>query len=145
MPYFLSVIFFLAGVIIGFLIWGNNSAPVNLTPQAQPEVDTRLFFTQNAYIRGKIIQVLSEELKITSTNNNLSETFGAAYGLVIISPANKVSKGDLSTIELNKEAVIGLEMLDGKYQVVSIQYTTPQSSPRPAPSLATKVQPSVSP
>lgn len=143
-PFILAGILFLSGIGIGYFVLDKIIPRGEQAPEEQTSSNDKLFFKQSAYIRGRINQVSDNQLKVTSLNNTAG-TVAVSENVIIISPSKKITKGDLTSLQLNKEVVIGLEMFEGKYQVVSIQYMPPMSSPKPAPSLTTSVRPQATP
>lgn len=139
--YFIYAVLFIAGLIIGFFVSKNQL----LSLPGQPNNLTNdLYSTQTATIRGQITGMNGNSLEVTNLNSNTSDTV-VASDRVIITKQGEDPTSDLATLETNKEVLINLELVDGKYQAVSIQYVTPAPSLPPNPSIKPTTLPSPKP
>lgn len=139
--YFMYAVLFIAGAIVGFFI-AKNQLP-SLT--GQPDSLTNdLYSSQTATIRGEITGMNGNNLSVTNLNSNTSGIIIASERVVITKPGEQPSS-DLATLEMNKEVLINLELINGQYQAVSIQYVTPAPSLPPNPSIKPTTLPTPKP
>jgi len=134
-PYILPVVLLIAGLALGSLI-GKNISGVKPTNETKVDMN-KLYSSQTATIRGQITAVDGNNLTVKSLNSNDSGTVKASISVIIAKfsqDPKKVSSpsSDLSTIELNKDVLINLEMVDGQYEATVIQYVVPGPKIPPA-------------
>lgn len=90
-----------------------------------------LFQTQSATITGEVTAVSDKTLTISDTKKQTGQ-FIASDQLIVLSLDSKPTPASpaaaLKSIELNKMALINLQMEDGQFKVVSIGYL-PQNPP----------------
>lgn len=91
------------------------------------EIETSpLLSNQTALARGTIISKTENEISIKGENGQ-TDTFELKQPVVIYNQAT--SSATLGSIELDKPAVITLELKDNKYKVISISYFIPPPPP----------------
>lgn len=96
----------------------------------EPASETgNIYASQTATIRGEITAVNGKTLRVKSLIDDATGTITLSDDVVITKPGDSKPGTDLSSIEQNKEVLIGLEMIQGSYKATSLQY------PVPAPSL----------
>lgn len=129
----LLIIFSLIAVslAIGFGVGYNfKNAPFSRQSQAVPNKSLAgqnlIFKTQTASIEGKITDIENNTTTITNDQGQ-SDSFLLSTKLVIYKPEKEGSprasaSTDIKSINLNQKSLIILEMVDGKYQVVSISH-----------------------
>jgi hypothetical protein len=129
--YILPIGGLIVGLIIGFTIGGgvdlNNVR--NSSDQPSQEVVNNLYTSQTATVRGQIKAVNDRTLSVRNTNGSTGN-LRASNRIMIVkfntNPGSVASpSSDLQTIEINKDAVMSLEMVNGNYEVVQIQYIAP--------------------
>ena len=142
-----ALIFLGIGVGLGYFIAGRTVAQNNNTSQVtqsqnqdqEPAKLNNLYSSQTATLRGEILQRNGRELTVRNVVNQVQGTLNISDRVVITKyaarAASSTPSSDLSLIEINKEAIIGLEMINGKYEAVNIQFTPPAPSLPPLPSL----------
>lgn len=143
-PYILAVVLLIIGLALGFFTGKGLQKPVETSeaPAATLAAEyNSLYASQTATIRGLITNRSGSDLMVTNLNNQVEGKIRASERIIITRSAVKQAtpSAGLDTIELNKEALIGLEMIGGTYQAVSIQYLIP------APSLPPLFKPSSQP
>lgn len=104
--------------------------------------EDNLYSSQIATIRGTIIQTDNRLLTIKNINNNVVGTREASNRILIAKVNSKTPTSDLSSIELNKEALITLEKAGANYIVTQIQYILPAPS---LPPITATINPSATP
>lgn len=123
--YSLALVLFIVGGGLGFFV-GKNMDTTQVVQEDVAVTNNSLYTVQSAIIRGVVNSVNGKNLNITNQNNNITTDIVVSDRVVIANP-NGVSS-DPSTIQIGKPVVISLEMIDGEYQAVSIQYITPAPS-----------------
>ncbi len=120
--YLFTGIVFLAGIGLGFFA-NNKPAPSQpVIQETKINIDNPLYSSQIANIRGRIDQINGKNLAVTNLNNNISGNVAVSDRIIITIPGNNKPTSDLSVLEAGKEVLIGLEMINGTYQAVTIQY-----------------------
>ena len=129
--FFLIIVLFILGLSIGFftgkqLATAQNSAS---SQSAAKEETGKLFSSQTAVIRGEITKVAGKKLSVRNLTSDQSGDITASDQIVVTKVGQTApSKVDLSSLELNKEVLINLELTNGNFEATSIQYTTPTPS-----------------
>lgn len=137
--YLLPGVFFIIGALIGFLITKSFTTSV---PQEKIETKNDLLYTsQSAIIRGKITSVNGKTITVKNTRNDSAGNVLVTEKTIITQPGANTQNLDISKIELDKEVLISLEMANGQYEAVSIQYTSPTPSLPPLPKAPAKLSP----
>ena len=137
--YILAVALFILGLSLGFAIGKNfnTQKPQDVSTIPETTKSNSFYSLQTASIRGVITDRNGNDLKVKNLNNQVEGSVKASNRLIIAKAGNKPNpatpSSDLSSIELNKEALISLEMIDGEYQAVLVQYTLPSPSIPPLP------------
>ncbi len=107
----------------GYFI-GKNDAEVSYARSGDQSAVTSIFTTRTASINGRITRSDNGQLTVNSINK--TAVFDANKNLFVTKPSadNKPSLplSGLEHVELNKFALINLQMVDGKYKIVSIVY-----------------------
>lgn len=134
----LTIILMLIAGIIGFTA-GNLKANNKSIPQLAQSIQTpnkennSVFQSQSASITGSVTAVSGNMLTITSQNNQTAQ-FEASEKMVVFTldtePTLASPSAEVESVQLNKIALIQLEMQDGKYKIVSIGYL-PVNLPTP--------------
>ena len=102
----------------------------------------QLFDSQQASIHGQITAIQGKNLTVKKINNT-SGTILASDRIIILKPSNSKTmaspSSSLSNIELNKDVLITLEMVNGSYEATLVQYVPP------SPAIPPQVKPSLKP
>ena len=133
-PYIFIASLMILSLAIGFFL-GKRSQPY-VEPKVVPSnavSENSLYSSQTAMIRGMITKVDGETLTIKNLNNQATGNQQVSSRILITKATSQPNKtaspsSDLSSIELNKEALIHLEMIGGRYQITHIQYILPAAS-----------------
>lgn len=128
--YLLCAILFIVGLTIGYFT-GKNSTPPPIIEEIKEESSDGLYSLQSASIRGKITSINDNILTVINSNTGVTGEVVASKRVTITKPGSNKPSTDITTIETDKEILIGLEMVDGEYQAISIQYITPPPSITP--------------
>lgn len=146
--YLLAGSLFILGLSLGFFA-GKLFSPSEMMTQngngdfqEEQQIPNGLFSSQTASIRGQITQVEGNKLTVKNLNSNVSGEVLASMRLNVIKGGKTTPVTDFSTLELNKEVLMSLEMSGGNYQAILIQY--PQALPS-LPPIKTSTQPSNQP
>lgn len=98
----------------------------NLIPQSSPapslEDDQLLLIDHTATVKGKVVSREGMGILVTNDKGQFAP-MELSPTVVIYTPPGNQPSSDLKSLELNKEAIILLEFMDGRYQVVSISYS----------------------
>ena len=127
------VVLVVVAAVAGFLFGSAGSAKTKL-PQVttgtgnQSVAKNPIFKSQTATFQGVITKVDGSNLSVKDDKGQ-TDTFPVSQRAVIYkfkagSPQASASS-DLKTIETDKQALVMLELVDDKYQVVSISYLPP--------------------
>lgn len=120
-------------LVIGFLIGsassnlGKGGGIANLANLAQ----NNLYTTQSATVQGKINKIDGRKLTVTNSSGTSGEVELSDNAII-----NKIKTGgraintatsstDLTALETGKDVTLFLQMNDGKYKVISVNYTLP--------------------
>lgn len=125
--YLVAAALFIISISLGFFA-GNRTVAPQPDMQKSKTIDNNLYSSQNANIRGRIDQINPGELLVTNLNNNVSGTVKVSERVVINTLGKDKPGSDLSVLEKGREVLIGLEMINGQYQAISIQYISPAPS-----------------
>lgn len=133
-PYIFALSLLILGLAIGFF-FGKRDQPY-IEPKTAPLnsiSENSLYSSQTASIRGIITKIDGETLTIKNLNNQVTAQQQISTRLIVSKATLRPDRtatpsSNISSIELNKEAFIQLEMIGGRYQVTSIQYTPPAPS-----------------
>ncbi len=138
--YLLITSLLILSLSIGFFL-GRTLAPNQNGMDEQKEAgainsEDNLYSSQTAAIRGQITKINDSTLTIKNLTNG-EEGARQASSRILISKPGKTPSPELSSIELNKEALISLEKAGNSYQVTQIQFILPSPSlpPIASPSL----------
>lgn len=139
--YILAGALFIFGLSIGFFAGrnllkpaSNDSQTAQQTEQSSTGTSNNLYSSQTASIRGVVTAVEGKRLSVKNLITGSTGKIQASTNLAIAKSFNAKPTSDLSAIELNKEALISLVMVDGGYQITAIEYVTPAPSLPPIPS-----------
>lgn len=131
-------------LVIGFVLGRSNlfnlqspAAPniTNIPQKPDPNLikTSPLFTTQSAFIIGKVTKVESNKLTIENYNKQ-SESFKMAENFQVITTSHNgrtaSHSADLTSIPLNQEASILLQVDQGEYKVVNVSYNQPSPPQR---------------
>ncbi len=119
----LSAILLIVGGVSGYLLKSNPSSTTQLdrsAPQSNP-----LIKNQSATVYGKIVEKNSNSIKVLGENGE-SAVFNLAPSILVYKSATDSAITEtfagIDEIDLNKEAVIVLNMFEGEYKVASVSY-----------------------
>jgi hypothetical protein len=129
----LPAIFLVIGLAGGYFAAKSTSqAPVPV--QTEKSENNLLYSNQTAVIRGKITSVDGNTIKVRNIQTDTVGGVKVSDKVIITKPGAKSADLNVENLETDKEVLIGLEMIDGDYQAVSIQYSNPAPSLPPLPS-----------
>jgi DNA/RNA endonuclease YhcR with UshA esterase domain len=108
-----------------FQIWKGNqpASPLSAVPLAS-STPVEIFSSQTATIRGRITSINGQKMVIEN-DQKVSGEFSAGRVVLVNEATNLTvasSSADLQKIQLNKEAVINLLYVEGRYVVTSLTY-----------------------
>ncbi|KKQ07975.1 MAG: hypothetical protein US19_C0034G0011 [Candidatus Daviesbacteria bacterium GW2011_GWB1_36_5] len=120
-------------LVVGFLIGsassnlGKGGGIANLANLTQND----LYTSQSATVQGKITKVEGKMLTVTNSSGKSGELELSDNAII-----NKIKTGgraintatsstDLTALETDKDVTLFLQMTDGKYKVISVNYTPP--------------------
>jgi hypothetical protein len=138
--YALPAILLFVGLALGF-VWGKSMGSGDIPVQTADSQNDLIYTSQSAIIRGKITSVDGNTLMVKNSRNDSTGSVMVSEKTVITSPGKNPTNLDLSKLETDKEVLINLEMVNGQYQAVSIQYTSPPPSLPPLPKTPAKSVP----
>ncbi len=125
----------LGGYFIGFSKTGTAPSSQKIAQKATEAAENSpIIKQQTATIQGKITSISDSAITVVDEKNQ-SDQFSLSNRLVVYKPITAGQAGastDAKDIQTNTLAFIVLELLDGKYQVVSISYP-PDTSTLPTP------------
>jgi hypothetical protein len=134
--YLLTASLFIFGLSVGFFIGKNyfqKTLPSNENlPQSVTTTRNNLYTSQTATIRGKITKVEGTSLTVENLTTKATGVIQTTDNIVINKAGSKPSS-QLSSLELDKEVLIGLELINGNFSATSIQYPLAAPSLRPLP------------
>ncbi len=132
------LVLFLILILLAFYLGKLDLSNLTKTPVSKVETvkvaqiqTSPLLSNQTALARGTIISKTEKEISVKGENGQ-TDTFELKQPVVIYNQAT--SSATLGSIELDKPAIITLELKDNKYKVISISYFIPP----PPPSEATR-------
>lgn len=122
------LLFVVLFLVLGLQIWQILKPPTILTQTSAVPLASAtpvdIFSSQEATIRGKITKITGQKLTITNTQNVTGE-FDAGR-IVLINDSTNLqvasSSAELQKIPLNRELVINLLYIDGRYVVTSLTF-----------------------
>lgn len=132
LPLIIALILLVLGLAFGFFLglgWQSKNQESN-NPQASKELryPSGFFSSETASLRGEIVAKEGNVLTIKNLNTQVVARVQISDRAVITNPGKTPPTSDPASIELNKEALIGLEGVDGDYKIISIQFTLPSPS-----------------
>lgn len=134
-PWFiLAISLFILGLSLGFFAGKQlNSSPKTISGTPDTKVDSnKLYSSQTASLRAIVTKVNGRNLSVKNLNTNVTGTITVSDRATIIKAGEITpAPSDLSSLELNKEVLIDLEMRNGNYEVSSLQYSSPLPSLQP--------------
>lgn len=143
-PYLLAISLFILGSSLGFFFgrttFESKGVPNSVQNTQDVDGQENLFNSQTATIFGVITSKDAGVIKVKRLNNDTSGTLNLSKRLIVTDSAKKSTatpSGSLTDIQLNKEALISLEKIEGKFQVVTVQYILPTPSLPPIQNTAT--------
>lgn len=119
-----------AGFLLGFLYSyqrsGTYKPPSQLASAPQVLANTSpLFKSQTAMVEGKVVEVGENSLTVEGLGNG-KEQFPVSNKFVVYVPVKNTrtatASSQLKLVEKDKDSLIVLELIEGKYQVVSVSY-----------------------
>lgn len=137
----LTLILMLTAGIAGYTIGAvkptlkGTASPVTQNTEQKTTATSPLFQTQSATITGEVTAVSDKTLTISDTKKQTGQ-FMASDQLIVLSLDSKPNPASpaaaLKSIELNKMALIHLQLEDGQFKVASIGYlpNNPPSQPK---------------
>ena len=122
-PYILAIALFIFGLSLGFFAGKklNLDIPMPREQAPSPSPQLSLYSSQTAFFKGQILSINGKEIHVKNLNNNIEGDIKLSDQLVI-SKGNSQPTSDLKAIELNKDVLINLLMLNGEYKATSVQY-----------------------
>ena len=138
-PQLLSIglLLLVVGLVLGFLFGKNNqniSIPLIQNNQKEDQANA-MFQSQSASAQGTITKVDGNNITFM-TDDNKTGTFPLAPRFTIYKFAKSAQAkaySDIKDIELDKKAVIGLQLINNTYQITTITYPFIQPQPSPLP------------
>lgn len=127
-----TIVLALSAGIIGFALGRYNAPQINQTlapstREEQPKTSP-LFRSQTATFQGEITKVSGNKLSVKDDKGQTGD-FPVSNKVVIYkfkAGSNQASaSSDLKSIDIGKQALVILELVNGKYQVTSISYLPP--------------------
>ncbi len=125
------VVLVLISGVGGFVLGRNNSGAISIPSTSS----NSLYTSQTALIQGTVTKVTDKTITVKNTagvegtvelgSNVLISKLNTAQGGLPATPSS-----DLKQIELNKAAVVNLQMIDGKFKVMSVT-SIPSQAPTP--------------
>ena len=134
---YISIIAVLVLVLISLSALVLNRGKLNLnnlqTPKPPSNANSELFDSQTANLTGKIINVSGNKLTLENHAGVKGEFLLAQNFLVSDLSGRSLppAKTEVEKIQLNKEAMIALSVVDKEYRVISIIFTqtAPEANP----------------
>lgn len=135
--YATTIILIVIAAVGGFLAGKQNQGGSVSLPKIQSQASqiqsNPLLKSQTATFQGTITKVSGQTIDVKSDSGQTG-SFPVSARVVIYkfngtSPQASASS-DLKTIETGKQALVMLELLDNKYQVVSVSYLPPPPAPK---------------
>ncbi|TSC85723.1 MAG: hypothetical protein G01um10147_1114 [Microgenomates group bacterium Gr01-1014_7] len=137
--YLVTVILVVVAAVAGFLFGSAGSTKTGLpqiTTGNQSVAKNPIFKSQTATFQGIITKVDGSELSVKDDSGN-TDTFSVSSKAVIYkftgSSSQASASSDLKSIDTDKQALVMLELIDGKYQIVSVSYLPPPPKPAAKP------------
>lgn len=113
---------------LSFLPGKTTNGPVG-TKQVKQIQTSPLLSNQTALVRGVVVARTDNQITVKGENGQ-TDSFSLQEPVVIYNQiATSSASLNLGSIELNKPAVITLELKDNKYRVISISYFIPPPPP----------------
>ena len=143
--YILTAALLILGLSIGFFAGRTFDSPTVINDSLNDEEvaeapgdKTNLYASQTATIRGLITAVNGKTLTVKSLiDDSTTGNITLSDNVIITKPGSTTPSTNLSSIEQNKEVLITLEMFEGNYKVISLQYPVPAPSLAPIPETST--------
>ncbi len=129
--YLIPTAFCILGLVTGLVV-GMNFRQIDqkfFKDKSQSEAN-KLFTSQTATIRGQITAINGQDLTVKNSINNTVGNVKVSDRIVISkfssNPSNAASpSARLKEIEFNKDVLISLELTNGTYEAIVIQYIAP--------------------
>lgn len=121
-----SLLFLVIGFAVGYKL---NSVPLkNLTKNNSNSLQDQFFQNQSALTQGKITKAENRYLIVTN-NQGVAKSFELSPHFVVYvskeSSRYATPSSDIKSVQLNKDASLVFQMIDGVYKVLSVSYPTP--------------------
>ena len=136
--YATTIVLVVIAAALGFLFGKQGQMPGLKT---QNPLSTESQTAQNSLLKSQTATFQGEITKVNGQNIDVKSDSGQTGSFPVSSKVvvYKFSSGstqasassDLKSIETGKSALIMLELMDGKYQVVSVSYLPPAPAPKP--------------
>lgn len=146
--YLLVGILFILGLLIGFFVGKSADSKRFSKPplNSKGPAPKNLFDTQTASIRGQILAINNRNLTVKNLNKNTTGELPASDRVMVIKLGQNARtaaspSADLSSVTLEKEVLISLEMVNGEYQVTVVQEIIPAPSLPPIPQVTPLASP----
>ncbi len=128
------------GLAIGFGLGQASVSKSTSAPTIMNQSDQKSYFdNQSGTIQGQITQINGNKVLVTNQQNQVQE-FELSNPITIYKYADSQSPADVYTdaseIELNKPALIDVQMDNGQYKIVIVTIlapATPVVTPQPTP------------
>lgn len=134
--YVVVLVLIVVAAVGGFLV-GRGGETSNQTPttqegQTSQVLSNPLLKSQTATFQGEITAVSGQNLEVKSDGGQTG-SFPVSSRLVVykytVGSTQASASSELKSIETGKQALVMLELLDNKYQVVSVSYLPPPPKP----------------
>lgn len=114
-------------LILGVFIGRVSRSPVIIKDSAP--IPNPLFNSQTANFRGQIKSINGDKLEIINSNNRLEGVVSVDDDVRVVKLGLKSEEATgASALEVGKEVLISLELVDGGYKATVIQQVAPQPS-----------------
>ncbi len=121
----LALLLIVASGLTGYLLGAKNTPAKKLTATSTHEVAvSKLFQAQNANTEAKITAISGNIATIVDSTNQKAN-FAISKRLLVTKLSDdgkQTASTDPKTIEIGKEAQIGLSLIAGQYQIISVSY-----------------------
>lgn len=139
----LGVALLIIGFVFGFFLGKNYSLEIKpIAINSQTPIN-QLVDSQTASMMGQITEIQGNTLTVKNAKSNNSGTVPVSNKVIVIKPGlnskTASSSAGLNAIELNKDVVINMELVNGEYTATVIQYPLPlppMPSIKPTPQAA---------
>lgn len=129
--YIASGILLIIGIFAGFFLVRNNVSP-ELTSTAIKKMPSDFYTSQSASITGQIVKVGDKTAIVRNLKFQTEAEFTVSEKLVVSGLRGVESENNFLKLQAGREALIQLEMVGDRYEIVSLQYINPPPSLPPS-------------